>query len=56
LRGTLRSIAYAQGMNQYLWSNQILLKDFGSHVEQVCRRLKAASLNEAQAVPRGAVR
>ena len=33
LRGTLRSIAYGQGMSQYLWSNQILLKDFGSHVE-----------------------
>ena len=47
LRGTLRSIAHTQGMNQYLWSNQILLKDFGSHVEQVSQRLKAASLAEA---------
>jgi len=47
LRGTLRSIAYAEGMNQYLWNNQILLKDFGSHVEQVSQRLKAASLHEA---------
>jgi hypothetical protein len=49
LRGTLRSIAYADGMKQYLWSNQILLKDFGSHVEQVSQRLKAASLAEAHA-------
>ncbi len=47
LRGTLRSIPHTHGMNQYLWSNQILLKDFGSHVEQVSQRLKAASLAEA---------
>jgi hypothetical protein len=52
LRGTLRSIAYAEGMNQYLWTNQILLKDFGSHVQQVSQRLKAASLAEANAVGR----
>jgi len=52
LRGTLRSIAYAEGMNQYLWNNQILLKDFGAHVEQVSQRLKAASLAEATAAGR----
>jgi hypothetical protein len=46
-RGTLRSIAHAAGMNQYLCSNEILLKNFGSHVEQVSQRLKAASLAEA---------
>src|ERR1700716_3067021 len=52
LRGTLRSIAHTQGMNGYLWSNQIRLKDFGSHVEQVSQRLKASSLAEASAVGR----
>ena len=52
LRGTLRSIAYAEGMHQYLWNNQVLLKDFGSHVEQVSQRLKAASLGEAKAAGR----
>ncbi len=52
MRGTLRSIAYARGMNLYLWNNQILLKDFGAHVEQVSQRLKAASLAEANAVGR----
>jgi hypothetical protein len=52
LRGTLRSIAHLQGMNQYLWNNQILLKEFGSHVEQVSQRLKAASLGAAAAVGR----
>src|SRR5438874_8576768 len=52
LRGTLRSIAYSQGVTQYLWNNQVLLKDVGSHVEQVSQRLKAASLAEANAVGR----
>jgi hypothetical protein len=46
-RGTLRSIAHAGGMNQYLSRNEILLKNFGSHVEQVSQQLKAASLAEA---------
>src|ERR1700730_11256273 len=39
-------------MHQYLWNNQILLKDFGAHVEQVSQRLKAASLAEASAAGR----
>src|SRR5439155_3328645 len=51
-RGTLRSIAYAAGMNQYLCSNEILLKNFGSHVEHVSQRLKAASLAQAVATGR----
>ena len=51
-RGTLRSIAYARGMNQYLWNNNVLLKEFGSHVEQVSRRLKTASLAEVVAAGR----
>jgi hypothetical protein len=46
-RGTLRSIAHAAGMKQYLSSNDVLLKSFGAHVEQVSQRLKAASLAEA---------
>jgi hypothetical protein len=52
LRGTLRSIAHAGGMNQYLSSNHLLLKDFGAHVEQVSQRLKVASLAEAVATGR----
>jgi hypothetical protein len=51
-RGTLRSIANHEGMKRYLWANQILLKDFGAHVEQVSRRLKEASLAEAEALGR----
>jgi len=52
LRGTLRSIAHAAGMNQYLYDSEILLKNFGSHVEQVSQRLKTASLAEAAAARR----
>ena len=51
-RGTLRSIAHDQGMKRYLWANQVLLKDFGSHVERVSRRLKEASLAETEALGR----
>jgi len=51
-RGTLRSIAHDQGMKRYLWANQVLLKDFGSHVERVSRRLKEASLAEAETLGR----
>ena len=46
-RGTLRSIAHTAGMQHYLSNNDILLKHFGAHVEQVSQRLKTASLAEA---------
>src|ERR1700747_1401904 len=42
-RGYLRSIGHPQGMMNYLWTNQILLKNFGAHVEKVTERLKEAS-------------
>jgi hypothetical protein len=51
-RGTLRSIAHDEGMMRYLWANQVLLKDFGSHGERVSQRLKEASLAEAEALGR----
>ncbi len=47
-RGTLRQIVYDAGMKSYLWQNQVLLKDFGKHVEQTSQQLKAASLQAAQ--------
>src|SRR5450759_3572344 len=47
-RGTLRRIVYETGMKSYLWQNQVLLKEFGKHVEQTSQRLKAASLQAAQ--------
>ncbi len=51
-RGTLRGIAYAEGMKRYLNARPVLLKDFGTHVEAVSARLKAASLAEARVLGR----
>ena len=51
-RGTLRSIAHTPGMSQYLASNNVLLTNFGSHVERVSTQLKTASLAEARAADR----
>src|SRR6058998_770090 len=47
-RGTLRRIVYDAGMKSYLWQNQVLLKDFGKHVERTSQQLKSASLTAAQ--------
>jgi hypothetical protein len=46
-RSTLRPIAYAAEMARYLSANQVLLKQFGPHVERVSQQLKQASLAEA---------
>jgi hypothetical protein len=47
-RGHLRGISYVAGMKRYLWANQVLLKSFGEHAEQVTERLKSASLAAAK--------
>jgi hypothetical protein len=52
LRGTLRRIAHAEGMNHYLWANDVLLKDFAAHVESVSQALKSASMAETLAAGR----
>jgi hypothetical protein len=52
LRGTLQRLSYAEGMMQYLWAQQVLLKDFAKHVASVSQALKEASLAEAQAAGR----
>ena len=51
-RGTLRQISYPFGLEGYLWANQVLLKDFGQHVEQVSEQVKAAALEKMQAAGR----
>jgi hypothetical protein len=51
-RGTLRPIAYAEGMRRYLRATHVLLKDFGRHVAEVSERLKEASLAQARALGR----
>ena len=43
-RGSLRKISYTFGMEGYLWANQVLLKDFGSHVNEISGRVKQAAL------------
>jgi hypothetical protein len=52
LRGTLRSITFVDGLRHYLHANDVLLKDFGSHVEGVSQKLKEASENEAKELGR----
>src|SRR6476661_5557264 len=43
-RGTLRRISYPFGMNGYLWANQVPMTAFGSHVNEISGRVKAAAL------------
>ena len=51
-RGTLRQIAYPFGMNGYLWANQVLLKDFGAHVNRISEQVKEAALRCVQEIGR----
>lgn len=52
LRGTLRAIVYAKGMEDYLGNSKVLLKDFAGHVHDVSTRLKKASLAAAEELGR----
>lgn len=56
LRGSLRRLNYgwwdralsamvAKGMEQYLWQNRILFKDYAAHVKAISERVKKASLS-----------
>src|SRR5258708_31706871 len=47
-RGSLRRIAYVEGMKYYLRENGVLLKDFSRHVNGVTEQMKKASLDEVQ--------
>ncbi len=51
-RGMLRSIIFPDGMWHYLHANDVLFKDFRSHVERVSEQLKEASLSEANELGR----
>src|SRR5262249_36469771 len=51
-RGTLRAIAYADGLKKLLWKRQVLLKDFAAYAESVTQELKEASLREAKRLGR----
>src|SRR6266581_1051430 len=63
-RGSLRCLDYghwdgklqafvAQGMEQYLWQNKILFKDYLDHVKSVSQRVKHESISafEKQGLP-----
>jgi hypothetical protein len=52
LRGTLRALTYPDAMRHYLHANDVLLKDFGAHVEQVSEKLKEASQRKARQLGR----
>jgi hypothetical protein len=43
LRGTLRRLCYGRGMEEYLWQNQILFKDYGQHVKKISEQVKKAA-------------
>src|SRR5260370_34673938 len=47
-RGSLRKIACTFGLNSYLWANHVLLKDFGSHANEISERVKTAALRCVQ--------
>ena len=51
-RGTLRAINFVEGMRHYLHANDVLLKGFKPHVEDVTERIKTASTAEAQRLGR----
>jgi len=48
-RGTLRRLAFVEGLQVYLWTHKVLLKEFGAHAQAVSERVKAACLAPATA-------
>ena len=45
-RGVLRRLAYSRGMEEYLWQNHILCKDYSHHVKKVSERVRKAAVAE----------
>lgn len=46
-RGTLRRLAFVEGLRHYLWERNVLLKEFGTHAHAVTERVKEACLAAA---------
>lgn len=46
--GSLRCLAYSLGLQNYLWYNRVLFKDFAAHSQHVSARLEEASLQQAR--------
>src|ERR1700730_18421194 len=51
-RGTLRNLAYPQGLQHYLWAKRIPFKDFDRHSKKVTQQVVEASLRHAQETAR----
>jgi hypothetical protein len=45
-RGILRRLAYSRGMEEYLWQNRILFKDYSHHVKKISERVRKAAVAE----------
>jgi hypothetical protein len=52
IKGTLRYLAHTGGMIDFLYRVGVLLKNFGSYVEQTTMMLKEASIQEANRLNR----
>src|SRR5437899_6801189 len=46
-RGTLRRLAFVEGLQVYLSARKVLLKEFGAHAQAVTARVKEAALAAA---------
>ena len=55
-RGTLLLLTSEGGMMEFLWRNQILLRDFGGYVDGVTDRVRCASEALAAQTPYGRIR
>src|SRR4029077_16777841 len=51
-RGSLRNIAFHDGMQNYVYANRILYKNFGRHSQEVTARVLDASLRQAHELGR----
>ncbi len=51
-RGTLRNLAYPEGLRHYLWRSRILHKAFETHSKAVTQQLEEASLRHARELGR----
>jgi len=51
-RGTLRNLAYAKGLQHYLWHSGVRYKDFAAHSQAVTAQLEEASLRQARELGR----
>jgi hypothetical protein len=52
LRGTLRGLAYPNGLRSFLGYKRVLMKEFGAYSQQVTAQLIEASLQQAQQLGR----